>query len=199
MFHAFHVAYIGLFIGSFFEGETAILIAASLAARGKFGMTLPGVVIVSTLGALAGHIFFFWLGRTLGSSVVKRFPHLALHAERATAFFDRFGVASIFLAQYAYGLRIAFAIIIGLSRFTWRTFIVLEALSCLIWATLFTGLGAAFGAAMARTFEKYQWLEYVAIGVVLTATVAVFLFHWRKDTLLRKQHRLRTPPPTRHA
>lgn len=190
-----HFAYPTLFIGTFLEGESVILLAAYLAAHGRLGLDVVTVGVVSFLGAYAGHVVFFWLGRSQGPRVLRRFPHWEYHADKARAFFRRYGTLGIFLSQYIYGFRIAFAILIGISEMRVRTFLLLEALSCAIWAALFTVLGALFGRAVYGFLDRSHWLEWVILALFILLFVAITLYHVREDRVARELHRRRSLAP----
>ncbi|WP_217994833.1 DedA family protein [Methylogaea oryzae] len=61
--------YIALFIGTFLEGETILLVAGYLAHEGHLGLTLA--ILSAFLGTFAGDQTFFFLGRARASSFWK--------------------------------------------------------------------------------------------------------------------------------
>ena len=64
--------YPALFIGTFLEGETILVIAGFLAHRGY--LELPWVIVIAFLGTFSGDQFYFWLGRTKGVRFLTRRP-----------------------------------------------------------------------------------------------------------------------------
>src|SRR5438105_14801750 len=66
--------YLAVFIGTFLEGETILVMAGFFAERGY--LRLVGVVFVAAAGAYVGHVFWFWLGRHRGVKLLDRFPIL---------------------------------------------------------------------------------------------------------------------------
>src|SRR5258705_1247373 len=105
--------YIAVFIGTFLEGETILVMAGFFAERGY--MTLVGVILVAASGAFVGHVFWFWLGRTKGVQLLDRFSKMQKHFGKGIRIFERYGALAIFITQWLYGLRVTFTVIIRIS------------------------------------------------------------------------------------
>lgn len=80
--------------------------------------------------------------------------------------------AAIFLLQYLYGVRMAGALALGLTRISWRRFALYEAANCLLWAALFTTAGYLLGSAAAGFLHgRVRWLWTAASLAVLLLVV----------------------------
>jgi membrane protein DedA with SNARE-associated domain len=186
-----HFGYPAIFAGTFLEGETILVLAGFFASRGR--LALPLVVLAGAGGAYLGHVFWFWMGRSQGKAILHRFPHFEQHVERSLALIERYGAGAIFITQYLYGLRVAAAIVFGLSAISRRKFLLYQAISCAVWATLIAFLGFYFGRAVSRVLGKAQQVETWAILSIILLGGAVFLVH----RLLRQRRlRLTSPPQT---
>src|SRR5438552_17178506 len=86
--------YFAVFAGTFLEGETILVMAGFFAERGYLEL-LP-VILVAFLGAFVGHAFWFWLGRTKGVQLLKRFPRMQAHFGKGVRLFERYGAPAIF-------------------------------------------------------------------------------------------------------
>src|SRR5260370_25558624 len=122
--------YIAVFIGTFLEGETILVMAGFFAQRGY--LQLVGVILVAAAGAYVGHVFWFWLGRTKGVQLLERFPKMKKHFGKGIRIFERYGAPAIFITQWLYGLRVTCAVIIGISRISVVKFLVYEAITCIV-------------------------------------------------------------------
>src|SRR5260221_9619498 len=122
--------YLAVFIGTFLEGETILVMAGFFAQRGY--LRLPFVALAACLGAYVGHVFWFWLGRTQGVRLLDRFPKMKRHFGRGIRLFERYGAPAIFITQWLYGLRITCAVIIGTSKISTAKFLLYEALTCIV-------------------------------------------------------------------
>jgi len=176
-----HFGYLAIFAGTFLEGETILVLAGFFASRGQ--LALPLVVIAGAGGAYLGHVFWFWLGRSQGKAILHRFPHFEQQMTRTLALIERYGAGAIFLTQYLYGLRVVSAVVFGLSAISRRKFLLYQAISCAVWATLIGCLGFYFGRAVARVLGKAQQVEKWAILFIVVLGGTIFLVH-----RLRQRH-----------
>ena len=144
--------YVAVFVGTFLEGETILVMAGFFAERGH--LHLPGVILTAFGGAFVGHMFWFWLGRTQGVKLLDRMPRMKKHFGRGIRIFERYGAPAIFITQWLYGLRITCAVIIGISRISTLKFLVYEAITCIIWAIIISSAGFVFGTAVERILGR---------------------------------------------
>jgi membrane protein DedA with SNARE-associated domain len=171
--------YFTVFVGTFLEGETILVMAGFFAERGY--LQLAGVIFTAFLGAFVGHVFWFWLGRTQGVKLLDRMPRMKKHFGRGIRIFERYGAPAIFITQWLYGLRVTCAVIIGISRISAIKFILYEAVTCIVWAIVIGGAGYYFGRAVesilgrAAHIEKYGLITLIAIGA------AIFAYHQWKE------------------
>src|SRR3954469_2142740 len=138
--------YLAVFIGTFLEGETILVIAGFMAERGYMQIVI--VALVAFSGAFIGHVFWFWLGRSRGVKILDRFPKMKNHFGKGIRMFERYGAPAIFITQWLYGLRITCAVVIGISKISTIKFLLYEALSCLMWSIAIAAAGFYFGFAV---------------------------------------------------
>jgi membrane protein DedA with SNARE-associated domain len=187
-----HFGYLAVFAGTFLEGETILVLAGFFASRGR--LSLPLVLLSAAGGAYLGHAFWFWLGRTQGTRIVRRFPRFERQIARSLDLIERHGAGAIFFTQYLYGLRVAAAIVFGLSPIRTRKFLLYQALSCSLWATLIGLLGFYFGRAVERVLGQAEVFEKYAILFILLAGGAVFLYHRLRQRRIARKLREAMPP-----
>lgn len=157
--------YVAVFLGTFLEGEAVLVAAAFAAAHGL--LSAPLVAGVAAVGAFAGHVVFFGVGRWRGRAWLFAHPRLGRHARRADAVIVRHDWASIFILQYLYGARVAGAILFGLSSFTLPRFLALQAVNCATWAVLVTATGYLLGATLDLVAARLSWISAGVVGVLL--------------------------------
>src|SRR5947199_8771195 len=182
--------YIAVFIGTFLEGETILVMAGFAAQRGY--MHLPLVALAAMLGAYVGHVFWFWLGRTQGVKLLDRFPKMKRHFGKGIRLFERYGAPAIFITQWLYGLRITCAVIIGISKVSTIKFLIYEALTCIVWAIIIGTAGYYFGRAVERVLGRAAHIEKYGLIVLLVAGVGIWLYHRWKD---KREETESCPPP----
>lgn len=171
--------YFAVFVGTFLEGETILVMAGFFAERGY--LRLPLVIAVACSGAYSGHVFWFWLGRTQGVKLLDRFPGMKRHFGKGIRLFERYGAPAIFITQWLYGLRITCAVIIGISKVSTIKFLVYEALTCIVWAIIIGTAGFYFGAAVERVLGRAAHVERYGLLVLILVAIGFWAYHRWKD------------------
>lgn len=168
--------YWALAAGCVLEGETMLVLAGLAAQRGYLD-PFAVVGIASAMGFISDQLFF-WLGRWRGSALLARWPSIAAKAGRVHALIERHHETVIIGVRFAYGLRIAGPIMIGMSAVSPVRFAVLNALGALLWACIVAGVGWLSGQAAESVFGNIKHLEaWLFLGV---AVVALFVWLVRK-------------------
>lgn len=134
-------------------GETVLVLAAVYA-----GMTghfeIPVVIAVAASAAIIGDNIGFVVGRRYGMPLVARYGKLVGLDEKRLRFgqhmFAKHGAKIVFFGRFIAVLRIFAALLAGVNRYSWRSFLLFNAAGGIIWATLFGIGGFVFGDAMHR-------------------------------------------------
>lgn len=182
--------YLAVFVGTFLEGETILVMAGFFAERDY--LRLPLVIITACAGAYSGHVFWFWLGRTQGVRLLDRFPRMKRHFGKGIRLFERYGAPAIFITQWLYGLRITSAVIIGISKISTMKFLVYEALTCMVWAIVIGTAGFYFGRAVERVLGRAAHIEKFGLLILLIGAIAFWAYHRWKE----KSEEIEISPPT---
>jgi membrane protein DedA with SNARE-associated domain len=171
--------YLAVFVGTFLEGETILVMGGFFAERGHLEIVL--VILTAMVGAFSGHVFWFWLGRRHGLKILDRFPKMKTHFGKGIRMFERYGAPAIFITQWLYGLRITAAVIIGISQISTIKFLVYEAISCFVWAIVIGGAGYFFGRAVERVLGRAAHIEKWGLLALIVIGIAVFAWHKWKE------------------
>ena len=161
-------------------GETAVVTAAAFAARGS--LSVVGVAIVATLGAVLGGSGGYWVGRLGGRGLLVRHGHwIRLDANRLARterYFSRHGAKTVFFARFVALLRIFGSLMAGVAHMPFPTFTAVNFAGGLLWAGTFSTVGFVFGKNLSK-LDGY--LAEISI-VLLVLAVGVFLVHrWREN------------------
>ena len=174
--HALIAAY-GYWVVAFFcllEGETVLVVAGFMASRGHLDIAV--VMLIAAVAGFVGDQIFFWLGRHKGPLVLARFPAVAQQAARVFRLIERYQAWVVVGVRFAYGLRIAGPIIIGVSAVPSRTFVVFNAIGAIIWAILVAGVGYLFGEAANRIFGEAHDIEiWLLIAIIAVAFIVMLV------------------------
>ncbi len=186
--------YIGVFLLMFLEtvfppvpSEVIMPIAGLTAARGE--LSLWGVIVSGTLGAMFGNFFWYLLARVIG---IERFrPFIERHGrwltldwydvEKAERLFGRFGGIVVGLGRMLPTVRSVVSIPAGLLKMRLKSF--------LIWSTVGTaGWSSALAVAGYLLGQQFSNIERVigplSMGVIAAIVIA---YVWRQLTW-RKRH-----------
>jgi membrane protein DedA with SNARE-associated domain len=169
--------YPALLIGTFFEGETFLVLAGFAASLGY--LDIPWVILVAFIGTLSGDQVFFYLGRRhshLVQSFLTQYPAWLNRAERVQRHIERYQASLVFIFHFLYGLRIAFLLIIGFSRIPAGRFFALNFLSALVWAVVVGLVGYLFGSALAMIIGDLKDLESYILGGIALIGVMLAIF-----------------------
>ena len=160
-------------------GETALLSAAALAALGH--LSIWAVVGTATAGAVIGDNAGYWIGRRWGIALLRRYGRVLhldeSHLERARGFFDRHGAKAVFFGRFIALLRTWAAVLAGVGRMPYGTFMLYNALGAACWCALFGALGYTFARALPQ-LERSVGRAGLAGALLVTLVVALALT-WR--------------------
>jgi membrane protein DedA with SNARE-associated domain len=166
--------------------EMVIPPAAWKAAQGDLNIYL--VVLFSTLGAIMGALFNYFIALTLGRAIIYRFAESRVgklmflsrqKVEHAENYFVRHGKPSTLIGRLVPGIRHLISLPAGLARMKLRDFILFTLIGSLTWHSILAALGY-FLYSQKELIDKYFnelfWL-LLALGVVF---VVYLIFKFRK-------------------
>jgi membrane protein DedA with SNARE-associated domain len=168
--------YVAVLLGTFFEGETILVMAGFAAHQGY--LNLPGVMLAAFAGSLAGDQLAFFLGRRHGKRLVARFPRLTVGVGHANRLLERYGTWLLLGFRFVYGIRNVTPFTAGLSHIAVARFAVLNVIGALLWSVVIGAAGYTFGGGFqlvidrARRFEEHALLVIAGLGA-LAAVVHV--------------------------
>lgn len=173
------LGYLAVFIGTFLEGET-VLVLAGLASQHGY-LSFPAVVAVAVIGGFLGDQAWFFIGRRYGNRLLVRFPSLAKRAPRVHALLKRWDAAAVILVRFLYGLRIAGPILIGSCGISpWRL-ALFNFIGVLIWAPLVAAVGYFAGHALQEWVGRMRDIQILLLmAAVLAGAMAWILIQWRR-------------------
>jgi len=151
---------LAVFLGCVAEGESAAILGGFFAHQQVF--VLWHTFLAAALGrSFADHPYVVKLRKRPGFR--RAFRLLNTHP-------------NIFVLsnRYVYGMRLVGGIAAGLSRITVQRFVILNALSSVIWAVLFSTIGYVFGLGAERIIgQALARHERLLIALAIGLTVAI--------------------------
>lgn len=180
----------GLVLLSFLENvflplpsEIILPLAGCMAGLGQ--LTLPGVIVAGTLGAVAGALPLYYGGRALGErqlELVRRHGRwLALapeDLERVRRWFEQHGSAAVFFCRLLPGVRSVVSLPAGMARMPLVPFLVMTTAGSVIWTTMLASVGYLLGSRYGLVAEYLDPVTWTILAGV-TALYAVRVFSVR--------------------
>ena len=168
--------YLAVFVGSLLEGETILVLAGFAAHQGL--LSLPLTLTIAFIGGTLGDQFFFWLGHTWGTSLMRRIPGSVRRVRRVRELLSRYDALLIVGIRFMYGLRIIGPIAMGTGGVSAGRFARYNVLGAAIWALLVGGLGYLFGDALEVLLgDVGRYQETVLLLIVI---VPILFALWRR-------------------
>jgi membrane protein DedA with SNARE-associated domain len=136
-------------MGSPVPGETGVIAASLLAARGE--LSIISVYFAVLFGAILGDSTGYLIGRLGGQALLRRFgPRIGLTAERLDAVEDRFakgGLWIVVVARFIPLLRQLNGLVAGSLAMPFHRFLMAQATGAVLWTSIYC-LGPYFFGEM---------------------------------------------------
>ena len=170
--------YLIIFAGTFFEGETTLVLGGLLANQHHLNFWL--VVGTAVLASYIGHVVFYFLGKTSSVWILEKFPSLKIKIDQAEYIIRRYETLSLFLTQYVFGIRLASALSFGILDMRISKFLSLQFISCLVWAILFAALGYWVGSSCDNLIKNMEraLLVILFLGIAFAFAGRKFFDYW---------------------
>ncbi len=159
--------------------ELVLLLTGVNAGQGTF--TFWGAILATTIGSLVGatvlYLIGWWVSEERIRSLVQRYgKFVGFHVkdfDKATDFFDRYGVPIVLFGRLIPVVRSLVSIPAGLTRMNPYKFFFFTAIGSLIWNTAWISVGFALGENWEVAEQFSSVLDYIVYAVL--AFIAVRL------------------------
>jgi membrane protein DedA with SNARE-associated domain len=189
--------YLGVFVWTFLEGETIVLLGGLAAAQGLVDPLL--LTVAAWFGSFAGDQCYFWLGRQFGARLLDRYPRWRHGVDAALSWLERYDAGFILAFRFIYGVRNISSFALGLSTVRTNRFLWLNFVAAALWAASFVAVGYFLGhelrwvlGDLARSFKLGMLAVFVAIAGGMTL---VHRRHRRRHLSIPRAADAASPPP----
>lgn len=169
-----------LFVGFVLPGETAVLLGGVLAATGRLSLPLLIGLVVSA--AVVGDSVGYEVGRHLGPRVLASRP-MRRHAQRldgAQRVLRERGGWAVLLARFTAFLRAVMPALAGVSKMSYRRFLLFNAAGAAVWGTGVALLGFFAGHSFAAVERTLGRTSALLLGVVVLAGILALVLRRRR-------------------
>lgn len=178
--------YPAVFVGTFCEGETILVVAGFAAHQGY--LKHQWVILLSFLGTVCGDQLYFYSGRAGGIRFLEKRPPWKTKSDRIFSLLKRHSLLLILGFRFVYGMRTITPFAIGASGTSPLRFLVLNMASGFFWASLIGSAGCVFGRTLELLLGGLKRYELFLFMILAAAGALVWFLHWRRKekTLLHR-------------
>jgi membrane protein DedA with SNARE-associated domain len=172
--------YLIVLVGTFFEGETVVVIAGYAAHRGH--LSLLWVAVCAFAGSTCGDQLAYFLGRRYAPRVLRHREAWRPQIERVRSLLERHALKVMLGFRFLYGIRTVTPFTIGWAGIPPRTFLPLNIVGAVVWALSVSALGYAFGHALALALERaHRYEEWVMLSIAVVGAAAWLVRRHRRQ------------------
>ncbi|MGI8787521.1 MAG: DedA family protein [Pyrinomonadaceae bacterium] len=157
------------------EGDITLLLSGVMAHGGFFGhYSFFKVFLAGAIGGVAGDTVGYWFGR-LFRETIKDYGFYKLAQPRIERLIEKFGGFAIIISKYIYGIRAAMCLFYGIGKMPYLRFLLLDVISCSIWALLLSGVGFFFSGAITNIIGDFKHIGVALFFIVLTGVIIFYV------------------------
>lgn len=175
--------YVVLFLYCIGSGYVGIIAAGILSALGHMNISLS--IGIAALGNFTGSSVLTYLVRYQKQDFLK---YLDKHRRKIALmhiWLKKYGAILIFVNKFLYGVKFLVPVAIGMSRYSFKKFLLLNLLSCIAWA-LSLGMLAFYGSRFIESIiDKYGQYSYIIIIGIFTI-IGAFMLWLNKQSKLKR-------------
>ena len=167
--------YIGIFIGTFLEGETTVLLGGIFSKLGYMSVWM--VMLWAFAGTFAGDCTFFVIVRVFGKKIVEQFSFIRSKVPLANRIIRKKGNFIIFVIRFLVGVRAVILILLGCTNLKMGKFLTYSVLNSIAWSILVSIIGFAFGKVIFVFVGDIKKYESIIVPVVLALVILCILIY----------------------
>ena len=166
--------YIGLFLYSLGGGFVALIAAGVLSFMGKMDLSLS--ILIAFVANAIGDVMLFYMARYQKSMMMEGLRKHRRKLALSHVMMKKYGSWIILFQKFVYGIKTLIPIAIGLTKYDFKRFAVLNVLSAGVWALTF-GLGSYYsGNALVKFAEIVSDKPWIAPIILVTFGGALWLY-----------------------
>lgn len=151
-------------------------------------MTIPGVILASTAGSVSGAVLLYGLGLLLDVERLERIIEKygswlrvkKSDIHRADAWFDRYGVWTVFFGRLVPLIRSLISIPAGMSNMKFWLFLTFTTLGTLLWNTVLVYIGEAVGDNRNVILEQLDIYSNIVYALIVLVFIGAVWFYFKK-------------------
>lgn len=173
-----HYGYWAVMIGTFFEGETVVVLGAYAVQQGILDYWF--LILVAMFGGFVGDQFYYYLGSKFGYDFIQKRPKLAEKFDRASYLIERYPILMILVMRFAWGLRTLIPMSFGIKKYPLIRYTPINLLASFIWSWIVVSVGIQLSHWLEKVWQNLlpQYHDVlIGTAVVICLIVVVWLLH----------------------
>lgn len=171
--------YIILFLYTLGGGMVAIITAGVLSYTGNMNLTF--VIIIATISNALGDTLLFYLSRYNKKEIMPYFKKQKRNLALAQILFKKHGGKIILFKKYIYGLKTLVPLAIGLTKYSFYKFSVINLISAFIWALSLGLLSYFAGDMLINLFTLIKQKPWI-MPLILLFIASLIVIYFKKAT-----------------
>lgn len=185
--------YIGIFLLIMLENVFPPIPSEVILTVGGFmttttDLTIPGVILASTAGSVVGAVILYGIGLLVDverlEKIVEKYGRWLRvkksDVHRADAWFDKYGVWTIFFGRLIPLVRSLISIPAGMSNMKLWLFLTFTTLGTLLWNTVLVFVGEAVGDNREAILEQLDIYSNVVYALIVLIGIAAVWYYFKK-------------------
>lgn len=185
--------YIGIFLLIMLENVFPPIPSEVILTVGGFmttttDLTIPGVILASTAGSVVGAVILYGVGLLVDverlEKIVEKYGRWLRvkksDVHRADAWFDKYGVWTIFFGRLIPLVRSLISIPAGMSNMKLWLFLTFTTLGTLLWNTVLVFVGEAVGDNREAILEQLDIYSNVVYALIVLIGIAAVWYYFKK-------------------
>ncbi len=175
--------YVILFLYSLGGGMVAIIAAGVLSYAGQMDLTLS--IIIAAVSNTLGDTLLFYMSRYNRPQMM---PYIKKHRRKVALshiLMKRYGDKIIFFQKFVYGIKTLIPLTIGLTKYSFAKFNVLNGISATIWAILL-GLASYMAGEPLMSAAAFIGDNPWTMPAIIATLFALLWFYFQKATKKRR-------------
>lgn len=163
----------GLVVTPFLPGDSLLFAIGAIAADPESGLNVWVAAIVLLSAATLGDTTNYWIGRSSGNWLMRRFPKIVKPAylEKTNKFFETYGRKTLILARFVPIVRTFAPFVAGTGAMPFRRFISFSFMGSLLWVGLILPAGWFLGS---NPWVKKHF-EIVVIAIIAISVLPMLI------------------------
>lgn len=176
-----------IFLGAFFFGETVIISAAVLAAKGYWSLWV--VFWFSLIGTIASDCIWFYCGQAIFRLTHRWEKHRPKY-ERILAALEKLTGKRPFLSllfiKFLYGTRVLIIMYLSVRRLPFWLFFVFNTIGTAVWLMVILTLGWLTSTQLLDAFPIFNKIQYLLLALLVLILLIRFISIWLRKKLIHE-------------